>query len=192
MVDKQGDSVAVREESAQARSEPGGVDEVHEVAFAGMLVAKLRGFLGSRRRVASITDLEPLIDILVHDQDIARPLGVDHPIPPDAAAAAADRVLGTPAPIRRWKPTTSLTPNRESWPLPGPSNRVHRACVLSPRMPVKRWSAEARLSMPTWQASRQPSPTTNSGEVRSQLKPSPISKGGPRRQPPVRLTSTRE
>ena len=120
VVGKQGDSVAVREESAQARSEPGGVDEVHEVAFAGMLVARLRGFLGSWRRVASITDLEPLIDILVHDQDIARPLGVDHPIPPDAAAAAADRVLGTPAPIRRWKPTTSLTPNREFGRSPAP------------------------------------------------------------------------
>jgi uncharacterized protein (TIGR03083 family) len=61
------------------------------------IVAKLRSFLGSRRRVAFITDLEPLIDILVHNQDIARPLGVDHPIPPDAAAAAADRVLAPPS-----------------------------------------------------------------------------------------------
>ena len=68
------------------------------------IVAKLRSFLGSRRRVAFITDLEPLIDILMHNQDIARPFGVDHPIPPEAAAAAADRVLDTPAPIRRWKP----------------------------------------------------------------------------------------
>jgi uncharacterized protein (TIGR03083 family) len=68
------------------------------------IVAKLRSFLGSRRRVAFITDLEPLIDILVHNQDIARPFGVDHPIPSEAAAAAADRVLDTPAPIRRWKP----------------------------------------------------------------------------------------
>ncbi|HSU01535.1 MAG TPA: maleylpyruvate isomerase family mycothiol-dependent enzyme [Nocardioides sp.] len=68
------------------------------------IVTTLRGFLGSRRRVAFITDLEPLIDILVHNQDISRPLGVDHPIPPDAAAAAADRVIGTPAPMRRWKP----------------------------------------------------------------------------------------
>ena len=67
------------------------------------IVAKLRSFLGSRRRVAFITDLEPLIDVMVHNQDIARPLGVDHPIPPDAAAAAADRVLNTPPPIRRWK-----------------------------------------------------------------------------------------
>lgn len=68
------------------------------------IVSRLRSFLGSRRRVAFITDLEPLIDILVHNQDIARPLGVDHPIPADAAAAAADRVLATPAPIRRWTP----------------------------------------------------------------------------------------
>jgi len=68
------------------------------------IVAKLRSFVGSRKRVAFITDLEPLIDILVHNQDICRPLGVDHPMPPDAAAAAADRALSTPPPIRRWKP----------------------------------------------------------------------------------------
>jgi len=67
------------------------------------IVATLRGFVGSRRKVAFITDLEPLIDILVHIQDICRPLGIDHPMPPDAAAAAADRVLSTPRPIRQWK-----------------------------------------------------------------------------------------
>jgi uncharacterized protein (TIGR03083 family) len=67
------------------------------------IVAKIRSFLGSRKRVAFVTDLEPLIDILVHNQDIARPLGVDHPIPAEAAAAAADRVLSTPWPIRQWK-----------------------------------------------------------------------------------------
>ena len=68
------------------------------------IVATLRGFVGSRRRVAFITDLEPLIDILVHTQDICRPLGIDHPMPPEAAAAAANRVLSTPRPLRRWKP----------------------------------------------------------------------------------------
>jgi uncharacterized protein (TIGR03083 family) len=67
------------------------------------IVATLRGFIGSRKKVAFITELEPLIDILVHNQDIARPLGVDHPIPPDAGAAAADRVLSTPPPLRLWK-----------------------------------------------------------------------------------------
>jgi hypothetical protein len=74
------------------------------------IVARLRSFLGARRRVAFITDLEPLIDILVHNQDIARPFGVDHPIPPHAAAAAADRDLSTPAPIRRWKPPLPWPP----------------------------------------------------------------------------------
>ena len=68
------------------------------------IVDTLRGFVGSRGRVAFITDLEPLIDILVHTQDICRPLGFDHPMPVDAAAAAADRVLSTPRPIRRWSP----------------------------------------------------------------------------------------
>jgi len=72
------------------------------------IVATLRGFVGSRRKVAFITDLEPLIDILVHNQDICRPLGIDHPMPPDAAAAAADRVLSTPRPIRRWKPPRGM------------------------------------------------------------------------------------
>lgn len=82
---------------------------VHDTAVRSRLthneiVKTLRGFVGSRRRVAFITDLEPLIDILVHTQDISRPLGIDHAMPPDAAAAAADRVLSTPRPIRRWKP----------------------------------------------------------------------------------------
>ncbi len=72
------------------------------------IVCTLRGFVGSRRRVAFITDVEPLIDILVHTQDICRPLGIDHPMPPDAAAAAAERVLTTPRPIRRWTAPRSV------------------------------------------------------------------------------------
>lgn len=68
------------------------------------IVGTLRGFVGSRRRVAFISDLEPLIDILVHIQDICRPLGIDHPMPPAAAAAAADRVVSAPRPIRLWTP----------------------------------------------------------------------------------------
>ncbi len=82
---------------------------VREVALRSPLtheqiVATLRGFVGSRRRVAFITDLEPLIDILVHTQDICLPLGVDHPMPTDASAAAAERVLSTHWPLRRWRP----------------------------------------------------------------------------------------
>ena len=72
------------------------------------IVATIRGFLGSRRKAPMITDLEPLIDILVHNQDIAVPLGVEHRMPPVAAAAAADRVLSTPWPLRRWKASDGI------------------------------------------------------------------------------------
>lgn len=68
------------------------------------IVATLRGFVGSRRRVVFITDLEPLIDILLHNHDISRPLGIEHPMPVEAAAAAADRVVSTPPLLRRWRP----------------------------------------------------------------------------------------
>lgn len=48
-------------------------------------------FAESRRHVATTTVIEPLIDALVHHQDIARPLGRRHDMPPEAAAVAADR-----------------------------------------------------------------------------------------------------
>ena len=74
----------------------------------GEIVDTLRGFVGSRRRVAFLSDLEPLIDVLVHTQDVCLPLGIDHPAPLEAAAAAADRVLSTPRPIRRWAPPANV------------------------------------------------------------------------------------
>jgi uncharacterized protein (TIGR03083 family) len=39
-----------------------------------------------------VSHLEPLIDVLVHGQDIAIPLGRTRPVPTVAAMAAADRV----------------------------------------------------------------------------------------------------
>jgi uncharacterized protein (TIGR03083 family) len=56
------------------------------------LVAALRGMVGSRRHNIGLTSFEPLIDILVHGQDIAIPLGRDLPVPASAAAAAASKV----------------------------------------------------------------------------------------------------
>ena len=52
----------------------------------------LRAMVGSRRTAPGVTHLEPLIDVLVHGQDIAVPLGRNRPVPPLPAAAAADRV----------------------------------------------------------------------------------------------------
>src|SRR5437763_16826399 len=47
---------------------------------------------GSRRKAPGVSHLEPLIDVLVHGQDIAIPLGRTRPMPTEAAMAAADRV----------------------------------------------------------------------------------------------------
>jgi uncharacterized protein (TIGR03083 family) len=68
------------------------------------IVTTLRGFVGSRRRAPFVSELEPLLDILVHSQDICVPLGIEHPMPVDAAVAAADRVLSLRGPMRLWEP----------------------------------------------------------------------------------------
>lgn len=60
----------------------------------------LRAMAGSRKTAPGVTYLEPLIDILVHGQDIAIPLGRTRPMPPAAAATAADRVWPTLWPFR--------------------------------------------------------------------------------------------
>lgn len=48
-------------------------------------------FAALRRGPATTTHVEPLLDVLVHTQDIVRPLGIGHPMPAEAAAVAADR-----------------------------------------------------------------------------------------------------
>ena len=57
------------------------------------LVDRLRGFVGSRRTVPMVSEREPLLDILVHTQDICLPLHLEHPMPTDAAVVALERVL---------------------------------------------------------------------------------------------------
>lgn len=46
----------------------------------------------SRRKVPTVTTVEPMIDAIVHHQDIVRPLGLQHDPDPEAAAVAADRL----------------------------------------------------------------------------------------------------
>src|SRR3954454_14420026 len=52
------------------------------------LVGAIRAMVGSRRRAPVVTEVEPLLDVLVRGQDIARRLGRDRPVPPAAAAVA--------------------------------------------------------------------------------------------------------
>lgn len=67
------------------------------------LAADLRESAGSRRHPPGTTAMEPLIDVLVHGQDICVPLGIDRSMPVDAAVAAAHRVWGMGFPFRAQK-----------------------------------------------------------------------------------------
>jgi uncharacterized protein (TIGR03083 family) len=78
---------------------------------------RLRAMVGSRRKIPFVPPLVPLLDVLVHGQDIARPLGHHRPMPPRAAAAAADRVWSTgwPFQARRRLHGLRLTATDVSW-----------------------------------------------------------------------------
>jgi uncharacterized protein (TIGR03083 family) len=56
------------------------------------IIGRIRGMMGSRRHNAFVTEQGTLIDILVHGQDVAVPLGLDLEMPTEAAARAATRV----------------------------------------------------------------------------------------------------
>jgi uncharacterized protein (TIGR03083 family) len=61
---------------------------------------QLRAMVGSRRTAPFISELAPLIDLLCHAQDIARPIGRPYPMPVDAAVAAADHIWNLSFPFR--------------------------------------------------------------------------------------------
>ena len=67
------------------------------------VVADLRESAASRRHPPGTSRLDPFADVLVHGQDIARPLGLHRPIPVEAALVAADRywTMGFPFHARR-------------------------------------------------------------------------------------------
>jgi uncharacterized protein (TIGR03083 family) len=71
----------------------------HAAAPPAQLAGEIRAMVGSRRKAPGITHLEPLLDVLVHGQDIAVPLGRPRAVPVDAAVAAATRVWTTPWPL---------------------------------------------------------------------------------------------
>ncbi|MFE9770827.1 maleylpyruvate isomerase family mycothiol-dependent enzyme [Streptomyces sp. NPDC005931] len=68
----------------------------------GEIVGALRSVIGSRRLAPTTTSREPLLDILVHGQDIALALGRHREMPREAARDAADRVWTMRFPPRPW------------------------------------------------------------------------------------------
>ncbi|GAA4548236.1 maleylpyruvate isomerase N-terminal domain-containing protein [Streptomyces collinus] len=66
------------------------------------IAAHLRSIVGSRRLAPTTSPREPLLDLLVHGQDIALALGRTRRMPPAAARDAADRVWTMRIPPRPW------------------------------------------------------------------------------------------
>ncbi|WP_432544124.1 maleylpyruvate isomerase family mycothiol-dependent enzyme [Kineococcus sp. SYSU DK002] len=65
------------------------------------LVDLLRRSAASNRRFPGSAPMDPLMDLVIHGQDVARPLGLVHTSPPEVVAAslehvAASRFLGGP------------------------------------------------------------------------------------------------
>lgn len=69
----------------------------------GELVAELRGIVGSRKLAPSQSLKNALMDVMVHSQDIALPLGVERHMPVEAAVVATDDLwrIGFPFHARR-------------------------------------------------------------------------------------------
>lgn len=57
------------------------------------ILADFARFADSHHHVPTTTSIEPMLDLLVHTQDIVRPLGRSQEMPPVAAAVSADRAL---------------------------------------------------------------------------------------------------
>ncbi|MFJ6390163.1 maleylpyruvate isomerase family mycothiol-dependent enzyme [Streptomyces sp. NPDC091972] len=66
------------------------------------IVADLRSIVGSRRLAPTTSPHEPLLDLLVHGQDIVLALGRERAMPAVAARDAADRVWTMRFPPRPW------------------------------------------------------------------------------------------
>ncbi|TWD74888.1 uncharacterized protein (TIGR03083 family) [Kribbella amoyensis] len=67
------------------------------------IVAQYREYAGSRRHPPGTTTADPLLDVLIHTQDIARPLGIRRDVPVNAAMVAAERIWTKAFPFKARK-----------------------------------------------------------------------------------------
>ena len=72
-----------------------------EAVSRDRIAAEIREMTGSRRTAPGVSRLEPLLDVLVHGQDVAIPLGRTRRMPLEAARAAATRVWTMRWPMSR-------------------------------------------------------------------------------------------
>ncbi|WP_326837130.1 maleylpyruvate isomerase family mycothiol-dependent enzyme [Amycolatopsis rhabdoformis] len=83
----------------------------------GELVAALRATVGARRCPVTTGPPDRLLDVVIHGQDIALPLGLDRPVPVAAAVGALDRVWarGYPFHARRRLAGLRLVADDTDW-----------------------------------------------------------------------------
>lgn len=79
------------------------------------ILAEFETYAASTRHVPITTTVEPLLDSLVHHQDIVRALGLRHDMPPDAAAVAADRARLSGAIVGWRRPRVRLVATDIDW-----------------------------------------------------------------------------
>lgn len=72
------------------------------------IVAQYGRFAGSRKHPIGTAPVDPLLDVLIHGQDIAVPLGRRRVMPPEAARAAADRIWTKSFPFKARKRLAGL------------------------------------------------------------------------------------
>ena len=76
---------------------------LHNPATREEIVATIRGFADSHRLAPFISELEPLLDVMVHVQDVCIPLGIEREIPAEVGAVTATRMLSLRGPMRLWR-----------------------------------------------------------------------------------------
>ncbi|MEV6488627.1 maleylpyruvate isomerase family mycothiol-dependent enzyme [Actinoplanes sp. NPDC051633] len=69
-------------------------------ADPGDIIAAIRAHAGSRHTAAALDSRDALFDVAVHSQDIAVPLGIDFPVPPEYSRDGLDRVWAMNWPFR--------------------------------------------------------------------------------------------
>lgn len=101
------------------------------------ILADFEAYAHSTSHVPTTTTIEPLLDSLVHHQDIVRPLGIEHHMDPEAAVVAADRcrllspLLGSGRVLRRVRlVATDIDWTRGRGPeLTGPAEELLMVCA---------------------------------------------------------------
>lgn len=81
--------------------------------------ARLRGMVGSRKKAPAVSMLEPMLDALVHGQDMVVPLGRTREMPRAAAATAAQRAwdMSWPFHVRKRLHGFKLAATDHSWSI---------------------------------------------------------------------------